>query len=204
MHRPTPTPTPTVVASVVLLGGGLAATPLPAQLADNTTTRACEPGALHPDAPLETRQFDFLIGRYEMSLHAWTGDGWSPPRPVGALWEGWYGLDGRVIVDEWFDLDTRNDRPPVRGVNVRIFDPNEELWKMMWIAEPGYQVQDLRAEVRDGVLTMWQVYPDRPGWKAEFEVTDADHWARIAYVQEEEGGAWTPQFRLAASRVPCD
>jgi hypothetical protein len=203
MHRPPPAPI-LALASVVALGTGLAADPLHAQLAHNTTSRACEPGALHPDAPAETRQFEFLIGRYEMSLHAWTGDGWSPPRPVPALWEGWYGLDGRAIVDEWFDLDTRNDRPPVRGVNVRVFDPTEGLWNMMWIAEPGYRVQDLRAEVRDGVLTMWQIYPERPGWKAEFEVTDADHWARIAYVQEEEGGAWTPQFRLAATRVPCD
>ncbi len=169
----------------------------------NTTSRACAPGTLHPDAPPETRQFDFLIGQFEMTLHAWTGDGWSPPRPVNARWEGWYALDGRAIQDEWFDLDTRDGRAPVRGVNLRIYDPEESVWKLMWIAQPAYQVQDLRAEVREGILTMWQVYPERPGWKAEFEIADEDRWARIAYVQDEEG-AWTPQFRLAATRIPCE
>lgn len=190
--------------ATLVAGAAVAPASLSAQLADNTTSRACRSGELHPDAPPETRQFDFLIGRYEMTLHAWTGDGWTPARPVNALWEGWYGLDGRAIVDEWFDLDTTNGRPPTRGVNVRVFDPGEGLWKMMWIAEPTYQVQDLRAEMRDGVLTMWQIYPERPGWKAEFEITDEDHWARIGYQEDEETGEWTPLFRLAATRVPCE
>lgn len=178
----------------------LVAAPLHSQAA----SRSCDVGEVHPDAPEETRQFDFLIGRHEMSLHAWTGNGWSPPRPVGARWNGWYGLDGRAIYDEWFDPDTTGGREPVNGVNVRVFDPAENLWKMMWIAEPALQVQDLRAEMRDGTLTMWQVYPERPNWKAEFEILDEDRWARVAYVRDDETEEWTPQFRLVATRVPCD
>ncbi len=74
----------------------------------------------------------------------------------------------------------------------------------MWISLPERQVQDLRAEVQGGTLTLWQVYPERPGWKAEFEIVDADHWARVSYVTDRDSDQWTPQYRLAATRVPCD
>jgi hypothetical protein len=73
---------------------------------------------------------------------------------------------------------------------------------MMWISTAGRQVQDLRAETIAGELTMWQVYPERPGWKAVFERIDADRWARVSYQQDEQG-AWQPQFRLEATRQPC-
>ena len=83
-----------------------------------------------------------------------------------------------------------------------MYDPDSGVWKMMWIATPARQVQDLRAEVRNGRLTMWQVYPPREGWKAEFEILDACRWARVSYLQEADG-SWTPQFRLAATRREC-
>lgn len=163
---------------------------------------ACDRGAPHPDAPPQTSQFAFLIGDFEVSLHGWQGDRWSPPRPIGARWNGRYALNGMAIYDEWFDPGP--DEPDgTWGVNVRTYDPAEQVWKMMWISLPDRQVQDLRAELRDGTLTMWQVYPERTDWKAEFEISDADHWARVSYVREPDGGAWTRQFRLAASRIPC-
>ena len=71
------------------------------------------------------------------------------------------------------------------------------------VSTAGHQVQDLRAELKDGQLTMWQVYPERPGWKAVFEQIDENRWARVSYQQDEEG-AWQPQFRLEATRAPCN
>lgn len=161
----------------------------------------CDFGTLHPGAPPETSQFGFLIGNFSVSLHAWQGDRWSPPRAAGARWNGRFALNGMAVYDEWFDPGP-DQTDGVWGVNVRTFDPSAELWKMMWISLPERQVQDLRAQIQDGVLTMWQVYPERPGWKAQFEITDADHWARISYVQND-AGAWTPQYRLAATRITC-
>jgi hypothetical protein len=163
---------------------------------------ACDHGSAHPKAPPETAQFAFLIGEFDITLHGWQGDGWSPPRPAGARWNGRYGLNGMAIYDEWFDPGPEH-ADGTWGVNVRTFDPEAGLWKMMWISLPTREVQDLRAELRDGTLTMWQVYPKRPGWKAEFEVTDEDHWARVSYVRDDETGPWSPQYRLAATRIPC-
>lgn len=163
---------------------------------------ACDYGKPHPNAPPQTSQFGFLIGEFEISLHGWHDGAWSPPRPMGAHWNGRYGLNGMAIYDEWYDPGP-DDPDGVWGVNVRTFDPEAGLWKMMWISLPERQVQDLRAEVRDGTLTMWQVYPERPNWKAEFEITDDDHWARISYVEDPGTDKWSPQYRLAATRIPC-
>lgn len=163
----------------------------------------CDHGTPHPDAPPQTAQFGFLIGDFDIALRAWQGEGWSPPRAEGARWNGRYGLNGMAIYDEWFDPGP--DRPDgVWGVNVRSFDPAEGLWKIMWLSLPTRQVQDMRATVRDGTLTMWQVYPERPDWQAQFEIIDADHWARISFRRDGPGAPWLPEFRLEATRIPCD
>jgi len=163
----------------------------------------CDYGELHPNAPEETKQFSFLIGDYKVHLHRWQGEDWSPALPgVTARWNGWHGLDGMAVVDEWFNPDPAQNPDAPRGVNVRMYDTDAEEWDMMWIATSGNQVQDLRAKVIDGVLTMWQAYPDRPNFRATFEIEDEDHWARIAFAKDDEG-EWVKTFKLAATRIPC-
>ena len=142
------------------------------------------------------KDFDFLLGEHDVSLHAWTASGWTPPRPTQAQWHGHRSLKDQVIQDEWFDPENGD------GINIRYFDEAENLWKMMWISTNGRQVQDLRAELRDGVLTMWQVHPPRPGWQAQFEVLNNCRWQRIGY-QENAKGELQRQFKLVATRRGC-
>jgi len=169
-----------------------------------TSPSRCNQGAPDARAPAEMSQFAFLIGDYQVHLHAWQGDRWSPPVPDHtARWNGWYGLGGMAIYDEWFNPDLAQDRGGNRGVNVRLYDPEERVWKMMWIATSNKIVWDLRAEVRDGTLTMWQVHPPRPDFKAIFNVHDADHWERVSFTQDDQGN-WVKQYKLAATRIPCD
>ncbi|MEZ5921701.1 MAG: hypothetical protein R3C60_10165 [Parvularculaceae bacterium] len=176
---------------------------LPAMAQEVAPPSRCEFGAPHQNAPPELSQFAFLIGDYTITLHAWRGDQWSPPQPgVTARWNGYYGLEGMAIIDEWYHPDPAQDPNASRGVNVRMYDPEAKEWDMMWVATGNHQVQDLRAKMIDGKLTMWQVYPERPNFRAEFEVFDADHWARISYTKDEKGG-WVKQYKLAASRIPC-
>jgi len=163
----------------------------------------CQPGKPHKNAPPELAQFDFLIGDFSVTGHAWRGTGWSPPRPTApARWNGWYGLGGMTINDEWYGVDPGVDPDSSRGVNVRLYDPKSSEWKMMWVHTQGVQVQDLRAEIRDGELTMWQVYPERPDFKATFIREDKDHWHRITYAKDKDGN-WVKTIKLAATRLPC-
>tara|TARA_R110002072_G_scaffold1780_10_gene14844 strand:- start:71884 stop:72453 length:570 start_codon:yes stop_codon:yes gene_type:complete len=164
----------------------------------------CNDGVLHPTAPAETTQFSFLLGDFSVTLHAWQGNGWSPPRPTRARWNGWYGLNGMAIVDEWYDPEPGINPNGGRGINVRMYDPEEAIWKMMWMSTSGKQVADLRAQLVDGVLTMWQIYPlQSTKTKSVFEVIDPNRWARMSYVQDEETEDWLPRFRLVATRIPC-
>ena len=163
----------------------------------------CAPGAPHPDAPPEIEQFAFLVGDFDITSHIMMNATWSPPRPgPHARWNGWYGLGGMAIYDEWYDPDPGLKPDAPRGVNVRYYDSEADVWKMMWISDTGKQVQDLRAEMRDGKLTMWQVYPDRPNFLADFTVEDEDHWYRVSYTKGEDG-EWVPQYKLRATRIPC-
>jgi hypothetical protein len=152
------------------------------------------------EVPKALADFSFLIGHHDVTLHGWTGETWTPPRPTLAQWRGWYGLDGKAIYDEWKDPGAE---PANIGVNVRFYDDQEALWKMMWISSSGRQVQDLRANFIEGKLTMWQVYPPREGWKAEFEVIDGGRWSRTSFLRND-AGVWQPQFRLVATRTLCE
>ncbi len=153
---------------------------------------------IKPAITSPAQQFDFLVGQHEVTLHAWLGDTWSPARPINARWNGWRGLQGRAIYDEWFDPDPgRNSM----GVNVRLYDADENIWKMMWISTADHEVKELRAQMRDEVLTMWQVHPPREGWKAEFKQLDEARWAREDFSLS--AGLWRPGFRLVATRIDC-
>ena len=156
----------------------------------------CTVAPIDPNAP--ERAFDFLLGQHRVTLHAWWNDAWSPPRPAAAEWNGWVGLAGQAIYDEWHDPDPDKGGS---GVNVRIYDAETSEWKMMWISTKGKVVQELHAGIVDGVLRMWQIHPKRPGWHAEFHVLDENRWARTEHM--EINGQSEPKFRLVATRTGC-
>ncbi len=163
----------------------------------------CDYGAPHPDAPAELAQFSFLVGDYTIAAHAWTGEGWTPPRPgVPARWNGHYVLGGMAIEDEWFDRDPGIEPDTPRGINVRIWDEEADEWDMMWFHTSNTQVQDLRAKIEDGRLMMWQIYPERPNFRAYFTTDGPDKWERITQAPDGEGG-WKNTFKLVATRIAC-
>lgn len=165
---------------------------------------SCDYGEPHPNAPAELAQFDFLIGDFAITAHAWRNGAWTPPRPGPApRWNGRYTLGGMAIEDEWFDPDPGLDPDAPRGVNIRMWDAEDGEWDMMWVHTSGRQVQDLRAKVIDGKLTMWQVYPERPNFRAYFERLDPDRWQRVTLAPDEDG-EWQPTFSLVATRIPCE
>lgn len=195
-----------LIAASLSLAPACAAQQAPATMTEQLTPMppSCDYGSAHPDAPPEFEQFAFLIGDFTITSHIMTPSGWSPPRPgPRARWNGHYSMDGMMITDEWYDPDPGLDPASPRGINVRMFDPASSEWKMMWISTSGAQVQDLRAGLRNGKLTMWQIYPTAIDPVADFTVEDADHWHRVSYVQDE-AGEWQPKYKLRATRLPCD
>lgn len=83
-----------------------------------------------------------------------------------------------------------------------MWDAEAGEWDMMWLYTGSHEVQDLRAKEIDGVLTMWQVYPERPDFRATFERDGPDRWSRTTLKPDDAGG-WVPTIKLVATRVPC-
>ncbi|MEM8635167.1 MAG: hypothetical protein AAGF33_09350 [Pseudomonadota bacterium] len=190
---------PIVAASAVTLSMGASG------FAQPIAEPSCEYGTVHKNAPAEIDQFGFMIGNYTVSMHRWLGEDWSPAMPgTSARWNGYYGLGGMAIVDEWYNPDPAQDPDAFRGINVRMYDTDAAEWDMMWLDTGGKQVADLRAKMIDGVLTMWQITPERPGFRAEFYVEDEDNWSRITYSRNEEDADWQPTFKLNATRIGCN
>ena len=189
-----------LIAIVTALG---CAATLSAQEEPQLAPPSCDYGEANPLAPPELAQFDFLIGDFTISAHAWQNGAWSPPRPgIPARWNGRYGLGGFSIVDDWYGRDPGMQPDTPRGTNLRIWDAEAGEWDMAWIHSGTNQVQDLRAKMEDGKLTMWNVYPESIKSRAYFERTGPDSWHRISLIPDGEGG-WSPQFKLAATRIPC-
>lgn len=147
--------------------------------------------------------WDFLIGNHEVDVRLWQDGAWSDPVAT-AQWNGWWGLGGTAIIDEWFGPRRPDGAPGNNGVNVRVWDADAQVWRMTWQATRNATAAIYESEVRDdGFMHMWQTLPEDPTeTDAWFEITGQETWVRIERARDEKG-AWVNQFRLDARRLPC-
>lgn len=164
----------------------------------------CDVGApANDDVAAELAAWDFLIGPHAIDVRVWQDGEWSDPVAT-VEWNGWWGLGGRAVIDEWFGPHAEgafgND-----GVNVRVWDGEAEVWRMTWQQTRGSVAAIYEARVEeDGFLHMEQTLPeeeqDTDAW---FEPTGDGTWSRIQRVRAEDG-EWQMQFRLDATPLSCD
>jgi hypothetical protein len=162
-------------------------------------------GARSPAAPEQLDQFEFLIGCFRIDAQRYhqESNDFGPTAPT--YWNGRWALGGWAIYDEWFNVQIPGQPTDLgRGANLRMINPETGIWTMVWVHTNNRPGQDLRAELRDEGMVMWQVHPHRdPDWKAVFEIIDADHWTRTEYVRDHGADVWTPKGRLNATQVAC-
>jgi len=108
-----------VVASLVL-----AAVPARAQ-------HGAEQQALNTTPPAEAKQFNFLIGQWELDVEAGGMSSLAAaihgrPKFVGT-WKAWSALDGWGVEDELRISDT-NGNPRGIGHTVRVYDATQKRW----------------------------------------------------------------------------
>lgn len=162
-------------------------------------------GTRAPEAPEQLDEFEFLIGCFRIDAQRYHAEQGEFGPTVSTYWNGRWALNGWAVYDEWFNVQIPGQPTDLgRGANLRVVDPETGIWTMVWVHTRGNPGQDLRAQMRDGDMVMWQVHPRRDqDWKAVFEITDADHWVRTEYVRPYETDAWTPTGRLNATQVDC-
>jgi len=145
----------------------------------------------------------FLIGPHEVAVRLWQDGAWSEP-VASAEWNGWWGLGGRVLIDEWFGPGRPDGGPGNDGVNVRAWDEERHVWRMTWQQTRGAEAAIFESQIRDdGFMHMWQTDPaEESETDAWFEITGENTWSRIQRGRDENG-EWVMQFRLDATRQPC-
>lgn len=165
--------------------------------------KACDFGAPRAGMPAAFAQYGFLIGDFEIRIHLWLGDRWSDQYRT-ARWTGRYILGGRAIMDEWYPFDPEANPETPGGVNIRMYDADEDLWKLMWMRSDQLVPTALRSKVEaDGKMHLWRVYPTPETRKIVFETYGKDRWARFDYARGPDGGDWVPKYKYEARRRPC-
>lgn len=155
--------------------------------------------------PEEFNQYAFMIGEYRIEVHRPDPENpntWSDTVSGEAFWRASYILDGMGIIDEWFDRNPNESPDTQRGVNVRLWDTKDNIWKVAWQYTADPEVHIIESEVReDGRLYLWRVAGDTRN--VYFEEYEDGHWARIQEERNEEG-EWMLRSKLEAFSVPCD
>jgi len=164
---------------------------------------ACDFGTPAPGVAETMAAWDFLIGNHTVDLRLWQDGAWTDPVAT-ATWNGWWGLGGHAIVDEWFGPQRPDGSPGNNGVNVRVWDTDAGLWRMTWQQTRGATAAIYESQVRDdGFMHMWQTDPaEEQESDAWFEITGDNTWIRVQRTHDENG-EWVNQFRLDATRTPC-
>ena len=165
----------------------------------------CDFGKRHPDAPKELDQFAFLIGNWDIKPRAMTPNGEWTEIDQPAYWEGRWILDGRAIMDAWYDAPPAGGAPPGRGINVRMYRPESGQWTNMWQHSGLAEVRTLVSEVRDdGLMHMWASHPNTTSVRRmHFVVESDDFWYRVEERSPDGGKTWRPVVRLEAHRAAC-
>lgn len=159
---------------------------------------SCNLGKPADNMPEGFSQFKFIIGDFDVNYRVWKDGKWSEPL-TKARWNGRYTLDGRAIMDWWYD-------DAGAGVNIRMYDPEKDLWKTAWNYTAGIEVRELHQKIwkEDGKLHLWQVYPEAPERNVYFETYEDGRWARISQKKNKETGVWEPAVMLEAIPAKCE
>ncbi len=165
-----------------------------------------EIGTRSPAAPAQLEEFEFLIGCFRIDAQRYHADRNDFGPTVQTYWNGRWALEGWAVYDEWFNVQIPGQPTDLgRGANLRMVNPETGIWTMVWVHTNNAPGQDLRAQMRDGDMVMWQVHPRRDNdWKAVFDIVDDNHWVRTEYVREHATDEWRPTGRLNATQVSCD
>lgn len=184
----------------------LAAAPALAQVTGDETRWCGNYGAPAEGMAEEFAQFAFIIGDYDAAIEPWDAEAgaWGEPLYT-ARWNGRYGMGGRAIIDEWYDPGYGYREQSGAGINIRIWDEAEGIWKTAWHYTTSNAVLDLRQQVlEDGRLHLWQVYPEAPERNVWFETHDNGEWSRISQTRDEETGEWVNFRRIYARPADCN
>lgn len=111
-------------------------------------------GAQNPEAPAGIEQYGQFVGNWTCAPTARQPDGQMKEFPARPSWVWHYALNGHAIQDVWIP-DPENSPPgSSMGTNLRVYDPEEDQWVMVWATETLNGFQQFTARMVDGEMVM--------------------------------------------------
>ncbi len=158
-------------------------------------------------APPEARQFDFLVGQWELVVRP-QASGLAArihgvPRMVGT-WKGWRSLDGWGILDE-LRITDESGNPRAYAQATRMYDATAGHWTTSTADAARGIFTTSTAEWRDGRMTVSSQGTDAEGKRYTtrsryYDITPKSF--RFSQERSFDGGAsWTPTLTIEAKRI---
>lgn len=155
-------------------------------------------------APPESRQFDFLIGDWDVSATRYQEDG-TPLFQYKASWTAKHLNDGRMVVDDFKAL-TPTGQAVSSYVTLRTYSEVTKRWEMAGLAalQPAAAMQ-WHGELKDGEMLMDARGTDPAGHpvhtRIRFFDIEKNSFRWESQTSRDDGKTWVRTAALVAARV---
>jgi len=123
--------------------------------------------------------FGQFVGDWDFAGVEYHDDG-SRVTDKGEIEFGWV-LEGRAVQDVWIERERSDGQVKTYGTTIRVYDPNMDAWRVVWIDPPtgslqtliGHKIGEqivLEGKDRDGIAIRWifsDIKPDSFHWRGE-------------------------------------
>ncbi len=168
-------------------------------------------GNMHPDAPIETKQFGKLVGLWKAEDTVWVNGEWK------CCWSGvWafkYTVDGFGIQDYY--VQKKEDFPPPpraikRDTNltlIRVFDPKNKIWNIARISNGGKEsggsnFATFTAIKKDSEIIMSPRNTEsRLSVRMIFYGLERDSFKWRLEISQDKGRTWKKRFLIKGRRM---
>jgi hypothetical protein len=157
-------------------------------------------------APLEGRQFDFLIGDWTVAATRYKEDG-STLFQYKATWSAKYLNEGRMVVDD-FKAYAPTGQAVSSYVTLRTYSETNHRWEMVGLAalQPAVSAEWF-GEWKDGEMLLRAAGKDPSGnvvrTQIRFFYIAKDSFEWESQVSRDDGQTWIKTAALLASRAPA-
>lgn len=143
------------------------------------------------DAPEGLGQFGRLVGEWSCTGYQRGREGEWAPNPWTNHWSWMWVLDGHAVQDVW-EGSAASPAGPNIGTNLRIYDPETDLWRIVWTTTLTHDFDLFEAQAVDGDMVMTGRVTGRGA--------RPDHHARIVFHDiGEDGFAWRYEASLTGA-----
>ncbi|MEP5611308.1 MAG: hypothetical protein ABJP45_03630 [Cyclobacteriaceae bacterium] len=164
----------------------------------------CNIAQVLPNRPIETSQLEPLIGTWITERESLSRNGEWIKSDTKGIWNFEWGLKGHAIIDTYELLHKDQfgkDSVDFSGINVRIFDPKEAIWKVTWVENVGRNFAHFTAKVVDGRIEMEGVNPAGRDVKVFFYEVKKDSFLWRLEWSFDDGKSWVAISRMKCSRI---